>query len=77
MRITAALLPVRLRDATVIYVPDPLPFGVAEETDSFQYTLFDAATGLTSNQSIVNLTVTEFVDQCLANGRDVGCVPGQ
>ncbi len=70
-------VPTVLRDTMVIYTSDPLPIGVTEETDFFEYTLFDTSTGLTSIQGRVDLTITEVVDTCLANGREVACSPGQ
>ncbi len=57
------------------YTPDPLPIGVDEVSDVFEYTLFDTSTGLTSSLASVDLIITEVFDNCLENGREPGCSP--
>ena len=74
----AITTPTDLTDTMVSYTSDPLPVGVTEATDSFAYTLTDTSTGLTSiDPGIVDVTITQVIDECLANGREFGCSPGQ
>ena len=68
-------VPTTLVNTMVSYTPDPLPIGVDEVSDVFEYTLFDTSTGLTSGLASVDLIITEVFDSCLENGREVGCSP--
>jgi hypothetical protein len=70
-------VPTTLVNTMVSYTPDPLPSGADEVSDVFEYTLFDTSTGLTSSLASVDLIITEVFDNCLENGREVGCTPGR
>lgn len=70
-------VPTDLTATSVSYTSDPLPIGEPEGTDFFEYTLFDTSTGLISLQGRVDLTISQVIDPCVANGREAGCSPGQ
>ena len=58
-------------DLTTTFVTYTSPMSVG--TASFEYSITDTSTGLTSALASVALTITEVIDLCLANGREVDC----